>query len=239
LKEESIMAGKSAGTDIQVNLGKDLSTAIIRGVKVEVSPDSNVVAYTNEGVQTIPAAASDPLTAGVKVSVSEDFKRVVLNGARIEFAADGHLVISTPGIVITKPAAANDSAANNAAPQIGDKMRAGHPNAGWIYAGISKTTHEPFYVAPKDSGVFQWKEAMAFAAKEGSRVPSREELDQIYDAREKGALKDTFNVTGSDPAGWYWSSSQYDVNDAWAQRFSDGHQDTNIKLYDSSLRCVR
>ena len=233
------MAEESAGTDIQVNLGKDLSTAIIRGVKVEVSPDSNVVVYTNEGVQTIPAAASDPLTEGIKVSVTEDFKRLVLNGARIEFAADGHLVISTPGIVITKPAAANDSVGSNASPQIGDKMPAGHKRAGWIYAGISKTAHQPFYVAPKDSGVFQWKEAMAFAAKEGSRVPSREELDQIYDAREKGALKDTFNVIGSGPAGWYWSSSQYSTYTAWAQRFSDGHLNNFDLKYDgSSLRCV-
>ena len=79
---------------------------------------------------------------------------------------------------------------------------------------------------------------MALAAKEGSRVPSREELDQIYDAREKGALKDTFNVTGSDPAGWYWSSSQ-NYDNAWAQCFSDGRQLNHYKNYDSSLRCIR
>jgi hypothetical protein len=134
--------------------------------------------------------------------------------------------------------APTNDASPKAEPQIGDKMPAGHPNAGWIYAGISKTTHEPFYVAPKDSGVFQWKEAMAFAAKEGSRVPSREELNQLYDARDQGALKGTFNVTGSLPAGWYWSSSQNGL-DAWAQRFSDGDQDVYNKSNDSSLRCVR
>src|SRR4029077_3396589 len=100
-------------------------------------------------------------------------------------------------------------------PQIGDKMPAGHKHAGWIYAGISKTTHEPFYVAPKDSGVFKWKEAMAFAANEGSRVPSKEELDQLYEARDEGALKDTFNVTGSYSAGRYWSSRDYDDGIAW------------------------
>ncbi len=135
-------------------------------------------------------------------------------------------------------APAND-AAPKAEPQIGDKMPEGHPNAGWIYAGISKTTHEPFYVAPKDSGVFQWKEAMAFAAKDGARVPSQDELGQIYEARNKGALKDTFNVTGSIPACWYWSSSQSYVTTAWAQRFSDGHQFTNYRYDASSLRLVR
>ncbi len=41
---------------IEVNVEKDLSSATIQGVKVEVSPDSSVVVYANEGVQTKPAA---------------------------------------------------------------------------------------------------------------------------------------------------------------------------------------
>ena len=105
--------------------------------------------------------------------------------------------------------------------------------------GISKTTHKPFYVAPKDSGVFQWKKAMDFAAYEGARVPSQDELDQIYEARNQGELKDTFNVTGSYPAHWY-RSSRVDASSAWAQRFSDASQfDGTSKVSDSSLRCVR
>jgi hypothetical protein len=123
--------------------------------------------------------------------------------------------------------------------KIGDTMPAGHAHAGWIYAGISKTTNQPFYVAPKDSGVFQWKEAMAFAAKEGSRVPFLDEVNQIYKAKDTGSLKGTFDETGSYPAGWYWSSSPYNKNLAWAQRFSDGHQDGNYRYFGSSLRCVR
>jgi hypothetical protein len=171
---------------------------------------------------------------------------VKANGVRVEIHADGSVVAYTKsdvdaytnGAVHVHPAA-NDSAAISAEPQIGDKMPAGHKHAGWIYAGISRTTDEPFYVAPKDSGVFQWKEAMAFAAKDGSRLPSKEELDQLCDAKDKGALKGTFNVTGSDSAGWYWSSRDDTNGYAWAQRFSDGVQNINFKNYYSSLRCVR
>src|SRR5579872_667276 len=227
------MAAESSQQDIEGSVGKDLSTATIGGIKVEVSPDSNVVVYSNDGIRTKPAAGE----AAKGTHISADFNTVVLNGATIE-RADGHLVISTPGTVITKPAPANDSTAISAEPKIGDKMAAGHPQAGWIYAGISKTTHQPFYVAPKDSGVFKWKEAMAFAAKDGARVPSQDELDQIYEARDKGGLKGTFNETGSYPAGWYWSSRDYNGL-AWAQRFSDGHQTNDFKDYYSSLRCVR
>jgi hypothetical protein len=175
------------------------------------------------------------------ISLGDDFGAAVVQGGGItvELSDNGDVTVYTNGNVKLRPAA-NDDAKPAAVtePQIGDKMPAGHPQAGWIYAGISKSTQQPFHVAPKDSGVFQWKKAMAFAAQDGSRVPSQEELDQIYEARNQGALKGTFNVTGSSPAGWYWSSSQYDYGNAWAQLFSDGHQN-DFKDGASSLRLVR
>jgi hypothetical protein len=168
----------------------------------------------------------------------------VYTAGDVEVHADGAVAAYTSGEVdaytnksVRVHSAANDGPkTSRAEQQIGDKMQAGHPHAGWIYAGISKTTHQPFYVAPKDSGVFKWKEAMTFAANDGSRVPSQDELDQIYEARNKGALKGTFNVTGSGSAGWYWSARDNNYV-AWAQRFSDG-QGNNRNDY-SSLRCVR
>jgi hypothetical protein len=102
-----IMAVESVTKDIQVTVAKDLSTVTIGGVKVEVGPDSNVVVYTNDGVQTKPASG-EAAAKGTQISISADFNTVVLNGATIERAADGRLVISTPGIVITKPEPAND-----------------------------------------------------------------------------------------------------------------------------------
>jgi hypothetical protein len=196
------------------------------------------------------------------ISLGDGFGDVAfkVNGATVEVHADGSVAAYTPKDVdaytngaVHVHRAANDSRMHLYAEkivgagqveeviglEIGDKMPAGHPNAGWIYAGISKTTHQLFYVAPKDSGLFQWKEAMAFAAKDGSRVPSKDELNQIYDAQDQGALKGTFNLTGSDPAGWYWSSRDGGHHYACAQRFSDGGQDVIYKGDDSSLRCVR
>src|SRR5260370_18906942 len=91
----------------------------------------------------------------------------------------------------------------------------------------------------------KWKQAMEFAAKLDEhghndwRVPTKGELNVLWENRNEGALKGTFNVTGSYPAGWYWSSSQYDVDDAWDQRFSDGGQLSLFKDFDSSLRWLR
>jgi hypothetical protein len=167
------------------------------------------------------------------------------NGVRVEIHTDGSIAAYTNGAVHVHPAANDDGKPTavvlTAVPQIGDVMPAGHPQEGWIYAGVSKTTHQSLYVAPKDSGVFQWKAAMAFAAKEGARVPSKDELCQIRDAMDKDALKGTFKMTSSNlnSDGWYWSSSNGLRYSAWAQRFSDGYQGFILKYDYSSLRCVR
>ena len=70
-------------------------------------------------------------------------------------------------------------------------------------------------------------------------VPSKGELNVLWENRNQGKLAGTFNETGSFPAGWYWSSSPYDTDLGWAQRFSDGGQVNYFRDNVSSLRCVR
>jgi hypothetical protein len=135
--------------------------------------------------------------------------------------------------------------------QIGDKME-----DSTIYAGISPDTNQPMYADPNDAPMSMDYDApmsMGFNAaagyakdlevggKKDFRVPSKAELKVLFDNREKGALKGTFNLTGSDPAGWYWSSTPYSGIHAWQQRFSDGKQGHDILRGDvvASVRCVR
>jgi hypothetical protein len=229
------MSGESAKQVVKVSFGQDF--VIMGGDRVEVSPDGKkVTAYTNEGVET--KAASGAAAQGI--SISADFNTVVLNGATIERAPDGHLVISTPGTVITKPAPANDTATKaKAAPEIGDEMEDGTILAGY-YEG------KPLYTTPRDApGTYTFNQAARYAntltahGHHDFHAPSKGELDVLWENRNKGKLKGTFNETGSDPAGWYWSSSQGVNYVAWAQRFSDGYQFFNHKDNYSSLRCVR
>jgi hypothetical protein len=85
-------------------------------------------------------------------------------------------------------------------------------------------------------------EAQEYAAKLDAnghldwRVPTRDELNEMYQNR---AAIGGFEESGSDPGGWYWSSSQSSCRNAWAQRFSDGYQDTSRKHYYTSVRYVR
>jgi hypothetical protein len=117
---------------------------------------------------------------------------------------------------------------------------------GTIFAGISPETNKPMYTTPQDAPLtYIFNEAQKYALElnkqkahdhDDWRVPTKKELDVLFNNRaEIGG----FNVTASHPAGWYWSSSQYSLLNAWAQRFSDGNQYYGFKSHDSSLRCVR
>ena len=125
--------------------------------------------------------------------------------------------------------------------QVGDQMV-----DGTIYAGISPDTRKPMYTTPRDSpGTYTLNEAAKHAktldahGHHDFHAPSKGELNVLWENRNKGKLAGTFNETGSDPAGWYWSSSPNSILTGWAQRFSDGSQYDFLRCNDSSLRCVR
>ena len=89
----------------------------------------------------------------------------------------------------------------------------------------------------------QWKAAMTNAVTLHAnghrdwRVPSTVELNVLFQNR---AAIGGFNASGSETAGWYWSSAEYGNFDAWGQRFSDGDQYFYDRRYVSaSLRLVR
>jgi hypothetical protein len=130
------------------------------------------------------------------------------------------------------------TAASEMGQKVGDKM----PD-GTVYAGISPDTGKAMYTTPRGAGsALTWKRALAFAARldahghQDWRVPTQGELNVLFQNR---AAIGGFDTPGSNPAGWYWSSSQINRNYAWVQRFSDGFQYNTYKYLDSSLRCVR
>jgi hypothetical protein len=132
---EKAMPGASATKDIQIIVGRDMTTAIIQGAKVEVSPGGNVVVYTNGGIQTKPASGD----AGAKgIHISEDFNAVSLYGARVDLTADGSFIVCTSGTVKVKPAP----------PKIGDKMADGS-----IYAGLTRDAQTDVHDARRCTAV--------------------------------------------------------------------------------------
>jgi hypothetical protein len=179
-----------------------------------------------------------------EIDLGEDFGDVVVkaNGARLEIRSDGSIDAYTNGAVKVHPTANDDSKPSaKAAPQPGDKMA-----DGTVFAGISPDTNKPMYTTAKDAPLTHtFNQAQKYAAalnKENAhdhdawRVPTKGELNVLFNNR---AAIGGFDISGSYPAGWYWSSSQFYDGLAWAQRFSDGGQYFSSKNFDSSLRCVR
>jgi hypothetical protein len=122
--------------------------------------------------------------------------------------------------------------------KIGDKM----PD-GTIYVGISPDTNKQMYTPPADAPLtYTFNEAKKHAKKlrahghQDWRVPSKDELNVLFNNR---AQITGFDLSGSYPAGWYWTASQYGPWDAWGQHFTDGSHDVSSKDTSASLRCVR
>ncbi len=127
--------------------------------------------------------------------------------------------------------------AQNEVPEIGNRM-----SDGTIYAGISPTTGEHMYASAVDtSGSMTFEEAEEFIARHKSDflLPDKAELQVLFDNKDKGALKDTFNETGSSPAGFYWSSTRCPGAYAYGIKFDDGSLGKIDKYLRSSVRYIR
>ncbi len=108
---------------------------------------------------------------------------------------------------VTGEAAKPKAPANtNQAPAPGDKM----PD-GTVFAGMSPDTNKPMYATPADASLtMTFNEAKEYAARIDAHghkdwhVPTKAELNVLFNNR---AAIGGFNVSGSNPAGWYWSAS--------------------------------
>jgi hypothetical protein len=115
---------------------------------------------------------------------------------------------------------------------------------GTIFAGISPDVNEPMYTTPADAPLcMTFNMAKEYASQLDTyghkdwRVPTKNELNALFNER---AAIGGFNVSGSYPAGLYWSSSQIFKWFGWYQRFRGAwSRDFNPKGYHSSVRCVR
>jgi hypothetical protein len=146
---------------------------------------------------------------------------------RVEFNAGGTADVYT-NIPVTIHAPANDDARPKAALQIGDL------DDGGTYVGLSAENGKPLHAALADLPDYKtYEEALAAAEQLKSlhptaHVPTPKELDKnLFDNRNTGHLKGTFNTSGSDPGSVYRSSASFGNYGARVQWFADGNQDVS------------
>jgi hypothetical protein len=96
---------------------------------------------------------------------------------------------------------------------------------------ILKQTLE-FEVYPKDLGRHNWKNAKKVCEDlgDGWRLPTREELHLIW--LNKDSIGGFVNNN-------YWSSTEYNLNNAWVQLFGNGEQNGYNKNSKYNVRAVR
>ena len=177
------------------------------------------------------------------ISLGRDFGDVAVsvNGALIEVHPDGSIDAYTDAAVklhSTSNDSAEASPTTAAGPKVGDRM----PD-GTIYAGDSPGTGKPMYTTLADAPLAmtfnkatEYAKALDMHGHRDWRLPTKAELNVLFNNR---ASIGGFNLSGSYPAGWYWSGTQYGERYAWEQRFSDGSQKDPYKVDHSSVRCVR
>jgi hypothetical protein len=110
-------------------------------------------------------------------------------------------------------------------------LKIGELDDGGIYVGLSAENGKPLHAALAD--LFEYKtfdEALAAAeelkaAHPTAHVPTPKELDKnLFENRNKGHLKGTFNTSGSFPASVYRTSAPCDYGLARVQNVGVGTQ---------------
>ena len=145
-------------------------------------------------------------------------------------------------------------------PEIGETCTDGS-----VYAGLSPDGNEPMYTTPADAPSATWGSSgttrgttsvtagetntTTLAGFGASAHPAAHYCDSLsahgsddwyLPAKDELAVLHANNVAiGAFGTGFYWSSSEYAINFAWYQRFSDGSQSytTGNNVY--AVRCVR
>src|ERR1700733_10948638 len=175
------------------------------------------------------------LRSGTEIPVALPYEQLEQKIYESDFRTDGPVLdlrnVTGPAAEAAIPnrtAKPKAPANTNQALAPGDKM----PD-GTVFAGISPDTNKPVYATPADASLtMNFNEAQKYAAKLDAhghndwRVPTKTELNVLFNNR---AAIGRFDISGSNPAGWYWSASPYYRWTAWGQRFSDGCQDGLIK----------
>jgi hypothetical protein len=176
------------------------------------------------------------LRSGTEIPVSLPYEQLEQKIYEPDFKNDGPVLDLRD---VTGEAAKPKAPANtNQAPAPGDKM----PD-GTVFAGISPDTNKPMYATPADASLtMTFNDAQEYAAKLDAhghkdwRVPTKAELNVLFNNR---AAIGRFDISGSHPAGWYWSASPSKLCLAWCQRLSDGAQGHADKGHHLPVRPVR
>ena len=226
------MAGGKEKVEVVLDDGSD-AVVVRGGIKVQFNASGGIDIYGNVPVTLHPAAndaVKSTTSAALRIGDPDDGSDVVVvrGGIKVQFNAIGGIDIYGNVPVTLHPAANDDVEAKaGATPQVGD------PDDGGVYVGKSATNGRDLHAALADEREYMtFDEALEAAAKmrkqpgrENAHVPTPEELDKnLFAHKDDGALKGTFNTSGSFPGSVYRSSAPCGNDHARVRWFNDRGQ---------------
>jgi hypothetical protein len=118
-----------------------------------------------------------------------------------------------------------------------------YPELGGYVIAVRDGGKHGLVVAMQDQGTSNWYEANDLLSNASNhdtngakfkdwRLPTKRELNLMHAVYSNGN-------GASLNANYYWSSTEFDGNNAWDQGFNDGNQVTSSKLDSDGVRAVR
>jgi len=168
---------------------------------------------------------------------------IQVNGVQLEVDKGGNITAYTNGNLTSQSLSlkGNFETIENKDPEIGELM----PD-GTVYVGVSPETGGAMYARYRDSSLpMKWEKATKYVKGLSShgyddwKLPSKKEMQVLFENKEKGSLKGTFNQSVFIGRGSYWTAEEKDRNYAYYQCFKDGDQDWLRKDESGPVRAIR
>ncbi len=209
--------------DIEVSISNDLNTVVVNGVTVSQADDGQLfIIAPGAKVSNKPLSEYSEMISEVAAAPAEEAKPVLETGQKMK---DGTIYIgrfkSADGTERDWFAAAKD--ARKGFFKRGKRLALSFNDAVYKYARKSKAHgHRDWMLPPGDDDI--------------NGAPDI--LNAMFENKDKIG---GFDETGSNYAGWYWSSSSFVHNGAYGtdQRFSDGKKHQHFVHEKLSVRFVR
>ena len=100
---------------------------------------------------------------------------------------------------------------------------------------VVEDDNHAFLVLAKDVKNVDWWDGKRECEEQFAQMPNLRQLEAIY--KNKEVLNKAFIEAGGealDDGAYYWSSTEYNNNNAWKLRVSDGNRDWNNKYNDNN-----
>ena len=219
---------KTTQQDVQINFDGDVGKVVIDGSRFDVTPDSKVVAYTDQEVSSQPPASAT--NEGPIASIGKDFS-VAVYGAKI-MKTDAGFTIQAASIALRPPA--NENKTQTAiglaqrALEVGQRLR-----DGTVVLSVDLDKNEALFVPAKifsGEAKFDHQDNVVKSANRDG-LHGHKDWRRITDAEGETLSKAWDKVAPAELQGpaapWFWLASPYDIDGGRVRRGGEAGWDAS------------